>query len=152
MKKRTSTKTTKAARRQDKQAQRLKRNKNNRESLRRAGQIRREMENAKPVALTTPQLKALCDRAEALGFASGPNQRFWLDVAPYGFHVAGNWFRHRPCLEIWKNVKHSFNFAHNGGVNIRSFVLCKMKGRLEPTILRCDFDEPQFLALIYQAA
>ncbi len=47
-----------------------------RESCRRARKMWREMANAKPVALTTVQLKALCDRTEALGFASGPNQRF----------------------------------------------------------------------------
>jgi hypothetical protein len=119
---------------------------------RKAKQIVDEMKKAIPVALSTAQLKALCDQAEALGFATGPNLRFWKDVDPSGFHVAGQWFRHRPCLAMWKGVKHSFNFDHNGGVNIRALVLCKMKGKIEPHLLLCDFDEKQFVALCNKRA
>ena len=113
--------------------------------------MQRKMANAKPVALTTAQLKALCDRAEALGFANGPDERFWQDVDPNGRHVAGDWFRHRPYLEFWQGVEHSFNFDHNGGVNIRAVVLCKLRGRVMPVTLRCDFDEPQFMGLVSKA-
>ncbi len=43
----------------------------------------------------------------------------------------------------------SFNFDHNGGVNIRALVFCKMQGK--PTFVRCDFDEPQFMDLVNKA-
>lgn len=119
-----------------------------REASRRASKMQQEMESAQPVTLTTTQLKVLCDRAEALRFSTGPNERFWEDVDPNGRHVAGQWFRHWRCLEMWKGMTHPFNFDHNGGVNIRALVFCKMTGRVEPTLILCDFDEPQFITLV----
>jgi hypothetical protein len=97
--------------------------------------------------MDTSTLKRLCDRAEALKFANGPNDRFWQNVDPNGVHVCAYSFYHSPNLAFWQGIDHGFNFAHNGGVNIRAIVLCKMKGTMKPTRLLCDFDEQEFKAL-----
>jgi hypothetical protein len=99
------------------------------------------------IVLTTPQLRQLCDQAEALRFSHGPNARFWQGVDPDGLHVVGFWFTHQPDLALWEGVDHPWDFMHGGGKNIRALVLCKMRGRMEPVELLCDFDHDAFMAL-----
>ncbi len=99
------------------------------------------------IVLTTPQLRTLCDQAEALRFSNGPNDKFWKQVDPNGFHVVELWFVHQPCLAFWEGVQHEWNFSHGGGKNIRALVLCKMLGRIKPCVLKCDFDHDAFMAL-----
>jgi hypothetical protein len=99
------------------------------------------------VTLTTPQLRKLCDQAEALRFSNGPKSKFWEDVDPDGEHVVGLWFPHRPCLQFWEGVDHPWDFTHGGGKNIRALVLCKMRGSIKPCELLCDFDYEAFMAL-----
>ena len=91
------------------------------------------------VALTTVQLRELCDQAEALNFANGPNARFWETVDPNGIHVVTIWFVHRPNLPMWKGVDHNFDFTHGGGKNIRALLLCKMRGKKKPSRLPLRF-------------
>jgi hypothetical protein len=99
------------------------------------------------VILSTAQLRTLCDQAQALKFSNGPNERFWKDVDPRGVHVVALWFVHQPNLALWEGVDHPWDFQHGGGKNVRALVLCKMRGRLKPTDLLCDFDYDAFMAL-----
>jgi hypothetical protein len=105
----------------------------------------------KKIALTTAQLRSLCDEAEALKFANGPNRAFWEDVDPKGPHVVDLWMEHQPFLAQWDGIDHGFNFGHNGGLNIRAMVVAKMrrakKGRGRTVYLKCDFDCDSFMAL-----
>lgn len=103
------------------------------------------------IVLTTPQLRRLCDQAEAIRFSNGPNARFWTEVDPNGFHVVGFWFVHQPCLAFWEGVDHRWDFTHGGGRNIRAEVMCKMRGRLEPVYLKCDFDHEAFMKQVNHA-
>ncbi len=102
----------------------------------------------RPIVLTTAQLRRLTDHAEALKFSHGPNKRFWKSVDPRGRHVVAFWFEHRPVLRLWEGIDHGWNFDHNGGVNVRALLLCKMKGGMKPTELLCDFDWNDFHALL----
>lgn len=100
------------------------------------------------VALTTPHLRTLCDQAEALRFSNGPNEKFWKEVDPNGHHVVELWFVHQPVLAFWEGVQHEWDFSHGGGRNIRALVLCKMRGRMKPCVLKCDFDHDAFMKLV----
>lgn len=102
----------------------------------------------KPVVLNTAQLRQLCDQAEALRFCHGPNAKFWEDVDPDGFHVTAQAFVHQPILDLWEGVDHPWDFSHGGGKNIRTLVLCKMRGRMEPLELLCEFDYEAYMALV----
>lgn len=95
--------------------------------------------------MSTEQLRALCNRANDLKFANGPNATFWKEVERWGRHVIVLAFRHSPSLRMWEGVDHGFNFEHNNGVNVRALVACQMKKGTQATIL-CDFDEEQYLA------
>lgn len=97
--------------------------------------------------MDTPTLRQMCDHALRLKFSNGPNGRFWADVDPDGVHVSAHSWYHRPCVEFWESIAHEFDFSHNDGVNIRALVLCKMRGRAEPTCVLCDFDADDFEAL-----
>jgi hypothetical protein len=97
--------------------------------------------------IDTPTLKRLCDHAQELKFANGPNDRFWQSVDPKGIHVCTESYYHSPNFAFWQGIDHGFNFAHNNGVNIRAVMLCKMKGSRKPVHLLCDFDEQDFKAL-----
>ncbi len=99
------------------------------------------------VAMTTPQLRTLCDQGEALHFSNGPNAEFWKLVDPNGTHVVGIWFVHEPRLYLWEGVDHPWDFTHGGGKNIRALVQCEMRGKKKPTGLLCDFDHDAFMAL-----
>ena len=103
--------------------------------------------NCPIVTLTTIQLRKLCDQAEALAFSNGPNDTFWKEVDPDGLHVVEIWFVHQPNLAFWEGVQHEWDFTHGGGKNIRALVLCKMRGRKKPCVLKCDFDYEAFMKL-----
>lgn len=66
---------------------------------------------------------------------------------PNGVHVVGIWFVHRPRLYLWEGVDHPWNFALGGGKNIRALVLCKMRGKMKPQELLCDFDYEAFMKM-----
>src|SRR5262245_31740210 len=101
----------------------------------------------KQFRLTTQQLRTLCEQGEALGFANGPTPEFWDMVRPdEEGHLVEYWMEHRPHLPMWEGIDHGFNFAHNGGVNIRALVACVGKGGRELPLL-CDFDYHAFTAL-----
>jgi len=102
-------------------------------------------------ALTTVQLRNLCDQAESLNFSNGPNDEFWQKVEATGIHVVGIWFVHRPRLYLWKGVQHPWKFAHGGGKNIRAEVMCKMLGTKTPCYQVCDFDYENFMAIVKNA-
>lgn len=99
------------------------------------------------VALTTAQLRVLCDQAEVLRFSNGPNATFWNQVDPNGFHHVEFCFVHRPNLALWNGVDHPWDFAHGGGKNIRAFLLCQMRGKTKRQELLCDFDYEAFVAM-----
>lgn len=99
------------------------------------------------VALTTVQMRMLCDQAEALRFSHGPNATFWNQVDPNGQHILGSYFVHRPNLAFWKGVKNTWDFAHGGGKNIRAVVLCQMRDKTKRQYLLCDFDYEAFVAI-----
>jgi hypothetical protein len=89
------------------------------------------------VVLPTAQLRKLCDHAEALGLPEGPNAKFWNEVDEEGRHVV------------------SFNYPRTGIVTfasgkeaVRAMILCKMRGRLRPQGLLCDFDQDDFSTLV----
>ena len=109
--------------------------------------MRLDVPNNRQIVLTTPQLRTLCDQAEDLRFSNGPNSKFWKEVDPNGIHVVGFWFVHQPRLYLWEGVDHPWDFTHGGGQNIRALVLCKMRGRLKPSELLCDFDHEAFMKL-----
>ena len=109
--------------------------------------MRLDKQDARQIVLTTPQLRKLCDQAEALRFSNGPHARFWKEVDPTGVHIVGLWFVHQPNLALWEGVDHPWDFAHGGGKNIRALVLCKMRGRRKPCELKCDFDYEVFMKL-----
>ena len=66
--------------------------------------MRLDKQDARQIVLTTPQLRKLCDQAEALRFSNGPNARFWKEVDPKGFHVVALWFVHQPIFAFWEGV------------------------------------------------
>ena len=108
-------------------------------------------QDTRQIVLTTPQLRNLCDQAQALRFSNGPNARFWKEVDPHGVHVVGVWFVHQPRLYLWEGVDHPWDFSHGGGKNIRAEVMCKMLGRTEPCYLKCDFDYDAFMKHVVRA-
>jgi hypothetical protein len=99
--------------------------------------------------LTTDDLRRLLKRSRALNFSHVPDSRFDRDLDPDGFHISVTSWYHSPDLQFWNRagIKHDWNFAHNGGVNVRAVVLCKMRGRTEPAELMFDFDQHDFEAL-----
>jgi len=109
--------------------------------------MRLDRTDKRQIVLTTPQLRTLCDQAEALRFSNGPNERFWQQVDSNGHHVVEIWFVHQPSLAFWEGVQHEWDFSHGDGKNIRALVLCKMRGRLKPCVLKCDFDYAAFMKL-----
>lgn len=108
------------------------------------------------ITLTTAQLRRLCEEAESLQFANGPNERFWKAVDPDGRHVVDLWMEHRPFLASWEGIDHGFNFEHNGGLNIRAMVVARMKrnrsGQDRTVYLKCDFDHDSFMAIIHEGS
>lgn len=89
------------------------------------------------VAFPTVTLRKLCDQAEALGLAEGPNAKFWEDVDEDGTHVASFDFPGTGVVD------------HGGGQqSARAMVACKMRGRTEPQGLLCDFDYLVFTMLV----
>jgi hypothetical protein len=109
--------------------------------------MRLDKQDTRQIVLTTPQLRRLCDQAEALRFSNGPNAGFWKEVDPKGFHVVALWFVHQPIFAFWEGVDHPWDFTHGGGKHIRAMVLCKMRGRMRPCELKCDFDYEAFMKL-----
>lgn len=109
--------------------------------------MRLDKQDTRQIVLTTPQLRTLCDQAEKLKFSNGPNEYFWQNVDPNGFHVVEIWFVHQPNLAFWEGITHEWVFTHGGGKNIRALVLCKMRGRKKPCVLKCDFDCEAFMRL-----
>ena len=103
---------------------------------------------------TLPGLHTFFDEAHNPVFRLGVSgdaamalRQFWQQVDPNGFHVVEIWFLHQPNLAFWEGIEHEWDFTHGGGKNIRALVLCKMKGKLEPCLLKCDFDYEAFTKL-----
>jgi hypothetical protein len=118
----------------------------------RAKRMEKKAKRAKQTrtVLDTPTLKKLCDNAERLKFHNGPNRKFWEEVDPKGEHVITFAMRHSPNLAMWGDWRSKpdfpWNFDHNGGVNVRAVVSCRMKDGRRVDLL-CDFDQPEFEAL-----